>query len=283
MADADSGIDHSSTKRKHEADGASSQQQDTPPKRQRVIGPQLPTVDQPAVEDKESIRSGSEDEDDSSDDDFGPALPPGKGVGSGQEAADARSLQDTDGMYPAPLANETKPGGDKVQQRDEWMLNPPDRSSWSINVDPTALRNRRFATGRAARTSRTDQNGMSSKWTETVAEKRQRLENEVMGIETRSETSTQHAPGDRPRQSEKIIAEKVRALNVSSGRGCHCDSVCLSIFSIRTREIKLLYTKHISAANPAHQAKMIQAHGRLTGRRILLPQQRLIPQVVARC
>ncbi|KAL1972148.1 hypothetical protein VTN31DRAFT_7367 [Thermomyces dupontii] len=213
MADADSGIDHSSTKRKHEADGASSQQQDTPPKRQRVIGPQLPTVDQPAVEDKESIRSGSEDEDDSSDDDFGPALPPGKGVGSGQEAADARSLQDTDGMYPAPLANETKPGGDKVQQRDEWMLNPPDRSSWSINVDPTALRNRRFATGRAARTSRTDQNGMSSKWTETVAEKRQRLENEVMGIETRSETSTQHAPGDRPRQSEKIIAEKVRALN----------------------------------------------------------------------
>ncbi|KAL1995348.1 hypothetical protein VTN49DRAFT_1535 [Thermomyces lanuginosus] len=212
MAD-DSGVDLPSTKRKHETDDSSSQQPDTPPKRQRVIGPQLPPVDKSASEDKESPRSGSEDEDDSSDDDFGPALPPAKGGGSSLEANNGRSSWDTDAIHPALSAGESKPSENKVQQRDEWMLNPPDRSSWSINVDPTTLRNRRFATGRAARTSETDRNGMSSKWTETVAEKRQRLENEVMGIETRSESSAQHAPGDRPRQSEKIIAEKVRALN----------------------------------------------------------------------
>lgn len=282
MAD-DSGVDLPSTKRKHETDDSSSQQPDTPPKRQRVIGPQLPPVDKSASEDKESPRSGSEDEDDSSDDDFGPALPPAKGGGSSLEANNGRSSWDTDAIHPALSAGESKPSENKVQQRDEWMLNPPDRSSWSINVDPTTLRNRRFATGRAARTSETDRNGMSSKWTETVAEKRQRLENEVMGIETRSESSAQHAPGDRPRQSEKIIAEKVRALNVSSGQGCHCGPLRSSTFSLRTRGIKLPYTKHTNAINPAHRARMIQAHDHLTGRKTLLLQQRSTLLVVVRC
>jgi hypothetical protein len=60
------------------------------------------------------------------------------------------------------------------------MLAPPSDSDWSSRVDPTKLKNRKFASGKGAKAPG-EKTGVSAIWTETPEEKRRRLEDEVLG------------------------------------------------------------------------------------------------------
>jgi hypothetical protein len=69
------------------------------------------------------------------------------------------------------------------------MLAPPTDSDWSSRVDPTKLKNRKFASGKGAKAP-AEKTGISAIWTETPEQKRQRLEDEVMGRKDPSTQST---------------------------------------------------------------------------------------------
>jgi hypothetical protein len=178
-------------------------------KRQRVIGPN----------DCDAHRGDgctpSEDDDSSSDDDdFGP-MPPPEHTGPDQETNSHIDPQLASNMPYLSSGDNLVHGN--VNQRDEWMVLPPDKDSWTSSIDPTALRNRKFATGRSARTSRPDKNGPGPSWTESPAEKRMRLENEIMGIQAPSESDLQGSSG-KPVREDGATAEKIRLFNVSISR-----------------------------------------------------------------
>ncbi|KAL8932427.1 MAG: hypothetical protein Q9211_006318 [Gyalolechia sp. 1 TL-2023] len=67
------------------------------------------------------------------------------------------------------------------------MLIPPSQDDWSARIDPTKLRNRKFNTGKGAKappSSKGAAGGVDTNalWTETPEQKRQRLEDEMMGV-----------------------------------------------------------------------------------------------------
>ncbi|KAI9731599.1 MAG: hypothetical protein M1834_004720 [Cirrosporium novae-zelandiae] len=139
-------------------------------KRRRVAGPALP----PAPLDEMPIGRPNEDEE-SSDDEFGPALP----------SADGPSVNTNYSTVPTTtvldLAIEKASSEPKKPQHDEWMLIPPSQSDWTSHVDPTKLRNRKFNTGRGAKGPAQKSGTDNSIWTETPEQKRKRLEDEVLG------------------------------------------------------------------------------------------------------
>ena len=110
------------------------------------------------------------------DDDFGPSLPPAPGsITHHEEAQRLRQLQDAESAAAAAAA---KP------QREEWMLLPPSADGLnSSRMDPTKLKNRKFQTGKGAKapSSFAASGGVGDTWTETPEQKRQRLEDEVLG------------------------------------------------------------------------------------------------------
>ena len=69
-------------------------------------------------------------------------------------------------------------------KRDTWMLVPPKQDDLSSRFDPSKLRNRKFNTGKGAKapSSLHAGRGDNALWTETAEQKRQRLEDEVMGV-----------------------------------------------------------------------------------------------------
>ncbi len=142
----------------------------SPPKERRVFGPAPP----PAPLDERPPQPADAPEDENSsddDDDYGPSLPPAPG----SNAADEAEVQLCAAEEAASeRAKSTKP------QREEWMLVPPTDSDWGSRVDPTKLKNRKFASGKGAKAP-TEKSGVSAIWTETPEQKRQRLEDEVMG------------------------------------------------------------------------------------------------------
>lgn len=145
------------------------------------MGPTLPPGnldERPATdpsEDSDADKASSSDE----DDDFGPALP----------SADASTSNRRAGHAPQTSAGPRAPtvAESTAVRRDEWMIIPPSAGDWTSRVDPTKLKNRKFATGKAATTA--SDSGIESTrdaaiWHETPAEKKARLEREMMGIAT---------------------------------------------------------------------------------------------------
>jgi len=112
------------------------------------------------------------DDSESSDDDFGPSLPPAH-----------RDYLDNDTVRP-PLAKsvfDTDPHfteAPKKAQRDEWMTLPPTQDDLAARMDPTKQRARKFNSGKSAPGS----GAMGSAWTETPEQKLKRLQNEALGI-----------------------------------------------------------------------------------------------------
>ncbi|KAM5436742.1 hypothetical protein McanMca71_001857 [Microsporum canis] len=143
---------------------------DTPPKRTRVMGPALPPPSSRPESDKDE--DDDEDEEDDSDDEYGPSLPP--------PASSTSAVKHETPTEPIPGSAEPEP---EVIKRDDWMLKPPDQLNLSARMDPTKLKNRKFNTGNPARPGASKAGGPSNTWTETVEEKRKRLQNEVMGIQ----------------------------------------------------------------------------------------------------
>ncbi|KAK1974804.1 hypothetical protein LZ30DRAFT_739425 [Colletotrichum cereale] len=135
----------------------------TPPPKQ-TIGPAMPPPDHHRGADDDGNSSDSDDDDDDDDDDdYGPALP--SSTTSAQRAQAA-----------AAAAAAQASAGPVAPQRDDWMLAPPTQSGYHER-DPTKLKNRKFASGKSSGGA----GGISSIWTETLEQKRKRLEDAVLG------------------------------------------------------------------------------------------------------
>ncbi|KAG8874012.1 hypothetical protein FRB98_008679 [Tulasnella sp. 332] len=149
----------------------------------KVIGPSFPTGI--------SLVMGEDD----SDDEIGPApLPPGQGeadegVRNFLEREERRQkaievcFEFKNQLHPVPdlmLKEDSKP---KALKRDEWMLKPPEASNIFSSLDTTKLKARQFS--RKTEDKITDQ----TLWTETPAERQQRLADEVTGKRKRIEAA----------------------------------------------------------------------------------------------
>ncbi|CAD6441855.1 7639e526-d7aa-4d30-8a47-7c1795a3d209 [Sclerotinia trifoliorum] len=143
-----------------------------PPK--RVLGPALPPA---SLAERPSYPPNSDSD---SDSDYGPSLPPAAGSTAAIALENQRAQE---AQAAAAKSNEpSKP------QRPDWMLAPPTSSDWTSKIDPTKLKARKFAGGKGAKAPG-EKTGVSAIWTETPEEKRQRLEDAVLGRQD-SDTSS---------------------------------------------------------------------------------------------
>ncbi|PYH97531.1 hypothetical protein BO71DRAFT_126540 [Aspergillus ellipticus CBS 707.79] len=179
-------------KRKYGAAAGTSPSDDDASKRRKVIGPAMP----PTAEAADNNTNSDSDDDSSDDDDFGPSLPPPEGT-----------VPTTAPTVSVPASKEETP---KAPQRDAWMLEPIDGSNRSSRVDPTKLRNRKFQTGRAANAT-PGGGGVDVSWTETPEQKMKRLQDEVLGVNTRPNTGESAAGSSQ--QPSRAMQEKVRRYN----------------------------------------------------------------------
>ncbi|KAL9101081.1 MAG: hypothetical protein Q9163_003629 [Psora crenata] len=185
-------------------------------KKSRIIGPAVP----PAPLDERprtAPRATPVKEDDSSSDDtddFGPSLPPAPG--SQNAVAERQRQRKLEEDLSAKEAS-------KKPQREEWMLLPPSSSDWGSRIDPTKLKNRKFNTGKGLKgpSQNNVEGGIDDTWLETPEQKRQRLEDEMLG----RKKPAQFEPSDdnkreRLREVEARATEaRIREYNEKSNRG----------------------------------------------------------------
>ena len=150
--------------------------------------------------------------DSSDDDDYGPSLPPAPGSAAAL-VAERRAQQERERMRSEALAESARP------RRAEWMLAPPSDSDWTSRVDPTKLKNRKFASGKGSKAP-AEKSGVSAIWTETPEEKRQRLEDEVLGRKDKSSSSASAARknGSAERGEDREAEETARRIRVYNER-----------------------------------------------------------------
>jgi hypothetical protein len=161
----------------------------------RVLGPALPPASLSEMPSHPAIDSSSDS------DDYGPSLPPPPG-----SAAEASLLRQR--AEEVSLASE--PQEPAKARRDDWMLVPPSDSDWSSRVDPTKLKNRKFASGKGAKAP-AEKSGISAIWTETPEEKRRRLADQVLG-----RVDAQGAGGNGGRketEEERRTARRIQEYN----------------------------------------------------------------------
>lgn len=164
-------------------------------KKPRVIGPAMPPApldERPAGSPPHTKDDASDDE--SSDDDFGPALP---------TAADATKKPST---LPAPTT------AAPALQRDEWMTIAPKNGDWTSKVDPTQLKARKFNTGKGAKNSAVS-SGPDDAWHETPEQKQARLQRELMGVKNKITAG----PTPPTRSEGSATAEHLKSYNAVRG------------------------------------------------------------------
>ncbi|KAL8708309.1 MAG: hypothetical protein Q9220_006784 [cf. Caloplaca sp. 1 TL-2023] len=175
-------------------------------KRRRTIGPSAPPA---PLSERPSDPPDPQDSDSSSSaDDFGPSLPPSN------HSPPFPSHSHHHQPEPLALPQEPKP------QREEWMLVPPSQSDWTARIDPTKLRNRKFNTGKGAKAppppSSTKRRGGggddTALWTETPEQKRQRLQDEVMGAKKPAQLVDYAGDGREGRVDEEEGRETERRI-----------------------------------------------------------------------
>jgi len=99
-------------------------------------------------------------------------------------------------------------GKPKALKRDEWMLVPPSSSELLGNLDPSKLTKAR----QFSRSSAPQKNSDSSLWTETPAERQQRLADEISGRKRRAvnaEPVDEAIDGRKKRRMEQEIRRGV--------------------------------------------------------------------------
>ncbi|KAI0761649.1 hypothetical protein BD413DRAFT_237839 [Trametes elegans] len=157
----------------------------------RVIGPALPP----------SVAGPRYEEEEEDDDDVGPRplpegykLPEKDGVQEFLEREERRRKQVEEASRP------------KAPQREEWMLVPPSSSDLLGSIDPTKLtRPRQFA-----RTAQPSRNSDTSLWTETPAERQQRIADEVAGKRRRAADVDPSDEADLDARKRRRYEEEVR-------------------------------------------------------------------------
>ncbi|KAJ7474162.1 hypothetical protein FB451DRAFT_1351515 [Mycena latifolia] len=142
---------------------------------------------------------------DSDDDDVGPRPLPA-GLGALPERDAVAEFIAKEEKRRKEVEEAAKP---KAAKRDEWMLVPP-TSSVLGNLDPTKLRARTFA--RTAAPARSSSSSEPSLWTETPAERAQRLADEVSGRKRRAANApeaddTNSKEGLEARKRARVDAE----------------------------------------------------------------------------
>ncbi|KAH7884122.1 hypothetical protein F5I97DRAFT_1656722 [Phlebopus sp. FC_14] len=168
------------------------------PAPRRVIGPTLPSA-QPSYDS------------DSGSDDVGPQpLPAAAGAGApAEERSGVQQFLEREERRRQAIEEAKQP---KKLVREEWMLVPPKRGDLLGSLDPTKLKARQFGRG-----STTARDSDSSLWTETPAERQQRLADEVSGRKRRAVNAEPEEDPDelrkRQRRDEEIrkgVAEHTR-------------------------------------------------------------------------
>ncbi|KAK9455385.1 hypothetical protein V1511DRAFT_350558 [Dipodascopsis uninucleata] len=153
----------------------------------------------------QSVESDVEDENESSsEDDFGPSIPKNFDEEQEEREAEARMalIEERDKMLAASKSYKSK--------REEWMLVPPPEGHTG-QIDPTKLRNKKFLSGRAAGSSIGAKHGADTSWLETESERKKRLSEEMMGLRNRAsdeDASRRNARLDRKNaETAKLVEE----------------------------------------------------------------------------
>ncbi|KAL7414220.1 hypothetical protein BDY24DRAFT_386244 [Mrakia frigida] len=141
-------------------------------------------------------RRGRYDDDDSDDDVVGP-MPVPEGMESAYSGSAVRDFEEREARWAKEREEAAKP---KVLKREEWMLKPPEAGDILSNLDPTKIPRGQTAFNRvsAAPIKKEDQ----SLWTETPAERQERLRDEVSGKRKRAEISAKNQPMDEAEADE---------------------------------------------------------------------------------
>jgi hypothetical protein len=240
-----------SAKRKREEDEPSSpttkpHNGPEPANAPRVIGPAVPhhLGSSTPSDTEEKKPSKEEEESDDSDDDFGPQLPPAAGTQAAKRNEDA-SWADTRNN------NATEKASSKPVERDEWMVVPPTKGSWASGTQGAPMQNRKFTTGRSARSSAATEGGAASTWTEDASQKRLRLENEVLGIQVQNKT-TEKKP--QPARHNDITAKKLKDTRVCVSANTAEFHTGAKFFSLQAQEKKpSLYETHKQRSQKADE------------------------------
>ncbi|KAF8626461.1 hypothetical protein AX15_004865 [Amanita polypyramis BW_CC] len=152
----------------------------------RPVGPTLP----PHLSQSHIVY----DEDEDSDDEIGPRPPP---AGVHQEEEDGvKRFMEAEEKRRKMIEEAAKP---KAPKREEWMLKPPTSSELLGSLDPTRLKGPR----QFSRSTTSSGVGVSSLWTETPAEKQQRLVDEVIGKRRRAVDPEPELEDDEKKKKKK--------------------------------------------------------------------------------
>lgn len=187
---------------------------DIPPKRQRssspssqdtkirrVIGPAAPPA---PLSERSTARPEPDADSSDSDDGFGPSLPPPPGS----------ITQETERKRQEALAeDEAAREASKKPQREEWMLLPPKQDDWSARADPTKLKNRKFNTGKGSKAPAQKGGTDNELWTETPEQKRQRLEDEVMGVKKPAQLGPEEKTNKWKEEESRETQRRIREYN----------------------------------------------------------------------
>ncbi|GAA5859381.1 hypothetical protein JCM1840_004589 [Sporobolomyces johnsonii] len=124
---------------------------------------------------------------DSDDDDFGPMPLPAGYRPASDDNEGARLFKEREEREAERIRKEKEGAG--KPKREEWMLVPPQEMDLLSSMDPTKLKSRTFQTNpkAAASSSKSGKPSGPNLWTETPAERQQRLEDEALGRKRKAE------------------------------------------------------------------------------------------------
>lgn len=93
------------------------------------------------------------------------------------------------------------------------MLLPPKQDDLSSFSDPTKLKNRKFNTGKGSKAPAQRGDSDNTLWTETPEQKRQRLEDEVMGVKKPAQLGPENKKDKRKEAEARETERRVREYN----------------------------------------------------------------------
>ncbi|GAA5961917.1 hypothetical protein JCM8115_001609 [Rhodotorula mucilaginosa] len=166
-----------------------------------VCGPSLPTLG-PTLPPRRAVGPSrppygtAEDGEDDSDGEVGPLPPP-----VGQQVDDDAGVRLFREREERERRKQQEEAENKKPKREEWMLVPPKEMDLLSSMDTTKLKSRGFATGKAAqRASGSDSSSGVNLWTETPAERQERLRDEMLGKKRKAENAPAEEETDEARR-----------------------------------------------------------------------------------
>lgn len=142
------------------------------------------------------------------------------------------------------------------------MIVPPKSEDWASKVDPTKIKNRKFQTGKGAKAPQRG-GGENTLWTETPEQKRQRLEDEVMG---RIKPATQ-GPADTKHAISSAEAEET-ARRIKEYNVC-LQKLCAGVYADGLHRVNIATRLCMTNTNSRPVSRRTTpASGRLTEKRI---------------